>query len=86
MRHDLLVEKAARALCWANGMDPNISLNGDGRNFLWAEYEHQAEAVIEAMGFFELLNACEESLIQNGNEYPPLKEKLKIAINKAWSE
>lgn len=43
-----MVEKVARALCWANGMDPELSLGGDKQNFLWMEYEHQAKAAIRA--------------------------------------
>lgn len=41
-----IVEKVARAICWKNGMDPNLTLGGDGENFLWMEYESQAEAAI----------------------------------------
>jgi hypothetical protein len=41
-----LTEKIARTLCWKNGMDPDLSLGGDKQNFLWMEYEDQANAVI----------------------------------------
>ena len=44
------VEAVARALCWANGMDPDTTLGGDGVNFLWMEYEHQAKAALKVMG------------------------------------
>jgi len=42
-----LVERMARMLCWKNGMDPNLTLGGDGVNFLWHEYERDATGVIE---------------------------------------
>lgn len=41
-------EAVARAICWANGMNPDLTLGGDGENFLWHEYEHEAEAAITA--------------------------------------
>ena len=43
------VERVARAICWKCGMDPNLTLGGDGQNFLWMEYEGQARAAIGAM-------------------------------------
>ena len=43
------LERVARALCWTNGMDPDVSLGGDGENFLWHEYLRQADAAIAAM-------------------------------------
>lgn len=44
-----LTEKVSRALCWSNGMDPDTSLGGDKQNWLWMEYEHQAEEAIKAV-------------------------------------
>ena len=44
-----MVERVARAICWKNGMNPDLTLGGDGENFLWHEYESQARAAIEAM-------------------------------------
>ena len=44
-----MIERVARAICWANGMDPDLTLGGDGKNFLWREYVSQARAAIEAM-------------------------------------
>jgi len=44
-----MVEKVARVLCWKNGMNPDLTLGGDGENFLWHEYEDAARAAIEAM-------------------------------------
>jgi len=44
-----IVEKVARVLCFKNGMDPDLSLGGDQQNFLWMEYEGQAEFAIEAV-------------------------------------
>jgi len=44
-----MVERVARAICWKNGMDPDLTLGGDGQNFLWHEYTGQAIAAIEAM-------------------------------------
>lgn len=44
-----MVERVARAICWKNGMNPDLTLGGDGVNFLWHEYEGQARAAIEAM-------------------------------------
>jgi len=41
-----LVEKVARALCWKNGMNPDLSLGGDKQNWLWMEYVDEAKAVI----------------------------------------
>ena len=46
---DNMIEKVARAICWKNGMDPDLTLGGDGQNFLWMEYEGQAGAAIAAM-------------------------------------
>ena len=43
------IEAVARALCWANGMNPDLTLGGDGKNFLWHEYERQAIAAIRAL-------------------------------------
>lgn len=45
-----LVEKAARLLCWKNGQDPDMTLGGDGQNFLWMEYEDEARAVVALVG------------------------------------
>jgi hypothetical protein len=42
-----LVEKVARALCWKNGMNPDLSLGGDKQNWLWMEYVDEADAVIK---------------------------------------
>lgn len=44
-----LREKVARAICWTNGMNPDLTLGGDGQNFLWHEYIPQADAAIRAM-------------------------------------
>lgn len=44
-----IVERVARVLCWKNGMNPDLTLGGDGENFLWHEYTGQAEAAIEAV-------------------------------------
>jgi len=44
-----MVERVARVLCWKNGMNPDLTLGGDGENFLWHEYEDEARAAIEAM-------------------------------------
>ncbi len=44
-----MIERVARTICWKNGMNPDLTLGGDGQNFLWEEYEGQARAVIEAM-------------------------------------
>lgn len=49
MADNEMVERVARALCWANGMDPDLTLGGDGQNYLWMEYEHPARAAIAAM-------------------------------------
>ena len=42
-----LEERVARALCWKNGMNPDLTLGGDGENFLWHEYIPQAKTAIE---------------------------------------
>lgn len=44
-----MIEKVAKAICWKNGMNPDMTLGGDGVNFLWHEYEEQAKAAIDAM-------------------------------------
>lgn len=44
-----IIEKVSRALCWSNGMNPDVTLGGYGVNFLWMEYEHQARAALNAM-------------------------------------
>ena len=41
-----LIEKVARMLCWKHGSDPDMSLGGDKQNFLWMEWEDEAEAAI----------------------------------------
>lgn len=41
-----IVEEIARVLCWKNGMDPDLSLGGDKQNWLWMEYEGQAQAAL----------------------------------------
>ena len=43
-----IIEAVARAICWKNGMNPDLTLGGDGQNFLWMEYEGQAKAAIAA--------------------------------------
>ena len=43
---DKLVEQVARALCWKNGMNPDLSLGGDKQNWLWMEYISEAQAAI----------------------------------------
>ncbi|HQS96696.1 hypothetical protein [Novosphingobium sp. 28-62-57] len=44
------IEKAARALCAIDGVDPDSSLGGAGRNFLWQEYAAvNVRAVLEAI-------------------------------------
>jgi len=55
MNADELREKVARQLCFKNGMDPDLSLGGDGVNFLWMEYEEQARAAIATV-----IEACAE--------------------------
>jgi hypothetical protein len=49
-----LREKVARALCWKNGMNPDLTLGGDGQNFLWHEYTGEADAAIHIV-----VEACE---------------------------
>jgi len=44
-----LEERVARVLCWKNGMDPDLTLGGDGENFLWHEYASDASAAIAAV-------------------------------------
>ena len=43
------IEAVARALCWGNGMNPDLTLGGDGENFLWHEYVNQAVRAIRAL-------------------------------------
>jgi hypothetical protein len=43
------IEAVARAICWSNGMNPDLTLGGDGVNFLWHEYIPQAERAIRAL-------------------------------------
>ena len=40
------VESVARAICQQENEDCNLSLGGDGKNFLWMEYVRHAEAAI----------------------------------------
>ena len=44
-----LVEKVARSLCWKAGMNPDLTLGGDGQNFLWHEYVEAARTAIKAI-------------------------------------
>ena len=44
-----IVEKVARALCWAEGWNPDLTLGGDGKTFLWHEYVRPARAAIKSM-------------------------------------
>lgn len=65
-----MVERVAKAICWKNGMNPDLTLGGDGVNFLWHEYEGQARAAIEAMReptSWMLNEAVEIGLEQKGN-------------------
>lgn len=41
-------ERVARLLCKFDGGDPDMSLGGDKQNFLWMEYERQAQGLIDA--------------------------------------
>lgn len=41
-----ILTEIARAICWKNGMNPDLSLGGDQQNFLWMEYESQAQAAL----------------------------------------
>ena len=41
-----LIDRVARLLCWKHGSDPSMSLGGDQQNFLWMEWEDEAEAAI----------------------------------------
>jgi hypothetical protein len=43
------IELVARTLCVKAGMDPDLSLGGDGQNFLWHEYVYPARGVLEAL-------------------------------------
>lgn len=56
------VEAVARAICWSNGMNPDVSLGGDGVNFLWHEYDSQAKAAIHAYA---------EAIGSNYQTFPP---------------
>ena len=47
LKDEKLIEAVARRLCWANGMNPDLTLGGDGENFLWHEYTDEAEYAIE---------------------------------------
>lgn len=47
MTRDELIEKVARALCWKSGNNPDLTLGGDGENFLWMEYENKATVAID---------------------------------------
>ena len=49
MTRDQLIEAMARAICWKNGMNPDLTLGGDGQNFLWHEYISQATAALTAI-------------------------------------
>lgn len=64
-----MVDRVARAICWKNGMNPDLTLGGDGVNFLWHEYVAQAEAAIEAM------REPSEKMVSVGVEH-----RLKISI------
>jgi len=44
-----MIERVARALCWNNGMNPDLTLGGDDENFLWHEYVSGTRAAIAAM-------------------------------------
>jgi hypothetical protein len=65
-----MIEKAARVLCWKNGMDPDTSLGGDGENFLWMEYVDEVRAVIECLEW------PSDAMVEIG----------ALAINKALAE
>lgn len=44
------LERAARALCEIDDVDPDSSLGGDGQNFLWMEYANvHVRAVLQAI-------------------------------------
>ena len=65
------VEEVARALCWANGQDPDLSLGGDKQNWLWMEYEHQAKRAIAAM------REPSDWMVRHG--VPPLERRMDLA-------
>ena len=72
------IEVMARALCWSNGMDPNLTLGGDGVNFLWHEYTHQAEAALKALSQMEptpgMVKAVKPILYNGPSLYAPKYE------------
>lgn len=44
------IERAARALCLIDEVDPDSSLGGDGHNLLWMEYANvNVKAVLQAI-------------------------------------
>ncbi len=57
-----LVEEVARHLCLADDMDPDLTLGGDGQNYLWMEYERQARARIQSGAMITRLFTAEKEL------------------------
>ncbi|WEK50351.1 MAG: hypothetical protein P0Y66_22360 [Candidatus Kaistia colombiensis] len=70
-----MIERVAKAICWKHGMNPDVSLGGDGQNFLWMEYEPAARAAIEAMrepseGMFQGALAAHVSFLVGDDRSP----------------
>jgi hypothetical protein len=42
------IECVARLLCEADDSNPDITLGGDGQNFLWMEYRRMAKGLAKA--------------------------------------
>lgn len=74
---DHMVELVARRLCWKNGMDPDLTLGGDGQNFLWHEYTDQAVAAIEVCRSVleEQFRNADSRLQSDVNEYKAIASK-----------
>jgi len=44
-----MIKRVARALCWANQMDPDSKSHINGNAWLWEDYAKDARAAMEAM-------------------------------------
>ena len=68
-------EAVARALCWANGMNPDLSLGGDQQNWLWHEYVYPARVAMQA--FSDNISDSAKEYVWKTTE-PPKDRKILV--------
>lgn len=79
-----MIERVARALCEADGHDPNVELDNrggllEGFNIRWKLYEDRAHAAIEATGMRTALLAAKEFADDEFSRANDLNRKNRIS-------